>query len=98
MDNKLIRGALIGAVAVIMLLGSFSGGFLVGTSLMVTAGLGGAGSTLFVSVGFGLRVRLVRLEFRDLGLALAAKGIICTSNVRSSDGTHDVTNVSNPSA
>ncbi len=30
MDNKLIRGTLIGAVAVIMLLGSFSGGFLVG--------------------------------------------------------------------
>ena len=30
MDNKLIRGALIGAVAMIMLLGTFSGGFLVG--------------------------------------------------------------------
>ena len=30
MDNKLMRGALIGAVAVIVLLGSFSGGFLVG--------------------------------------------------------------------
>jgi carboxyl-terminal processing protease len=30
MDNKLIRGGLIGAVAVIILLGSFSGGFLVG--------------------------------------------------------------------
>lgn len=30
MDNKLIRGAIIGGLAVIMLLGSFSGGFLVG--------------------------------------------------------------------
>lgn len=30
MDNKLIRGALFGAVAVIILLGSFSSGFLVG--------------------------------------------------------------------
>ena len=30
MDNKIIRGALIGSLAVIMLLGSFSGGFLVG--------------------------------------------------------------------
>ena len=30
MENKFMRGALIGAVAVIMLLGSFSGGFLVG--------------------------------------------------------------------
>ncbi len=30
MDNKFMRGALLGAVAVIMLLGSFSGGFLVG--------------------------------------------------------------------
>jgi len=30
MDNKLMRGALIGAVAVVVLLGSFSGGFLVG--------------------------------------------------------------------
>lgn len=30
MDNKLIRGAVIGGLAVIMLLGSFSGGFLVG--------------------------------------------------------------------
>jgi len=30
MENKFIRGALIGAVAIIMLLGSFSGGFLVG--------------------------------------------------------------------
>jgi carboxyl-terminal processing protease len=30
MDNKLIRGALIGGLAVIMLLGSFSGGFLAG--------------------------------------------------------------------
>ena len=30
MDNKLIRGAMLGAVAVIILLGSFSGGFLVG--------------------------------------------------------------------
>lgn len=30
MENKLMRGALIGAVAIIMLLGSFSGGFLVG--------------------------------------------------------------------
>ena len=30
MDNKLIRGALISGLAVIMLLGSFSGGFLVG--------------------------------------------------------------------
>jgi len=30
MDNKLIRGALIGGLAIIMLLGSFSGGFLVG--------------------------------------------------------------------
>ena len=30
MDNKLIRGAMLGAVAVIMLLGAFSGGFLVG--------------------------------------------------------------------
>ena len=29
MDNKLIRGALVGGLAVIMLLGSFSGGFLV---------------------------------------------------------------------
>jgi carboxyl-terminal processing protease len=30
MENKFMRGALIGAVAVILLLGSFSGGFLVG--------------------------------------------------------------------
>jgi len=30
MENKFMRGALIGAVAVVMLLGSFSGGFLVG--------------------------------------------------------------------
>ena len=30
MENKVMRGALLGAVAVIMLLGSFSGGFLVG--------------------------------------------------------------------
>jgi carboxyl-terminal processing protease len=30
MDNKFIRGALIGSLAVIVLLGSFSGGFLVG--------------------------------------------------------------------
>jgi len=30
MDNKLMRGAIIGGLAVIMLLGSFSGGFLVG--------------------------------------------------------------------
>lgn len=30
MENKVMRGVLIGAVAVIMLLGSFSGGFLVG--------------------------------------------------------------------
>ena len=30
MENKFTRGALIGAVAVVMLLGSFSGGFLVG--------------------------------------------------------------------
>ena len=30
MDNKLIRGAIIGGLAVIMLLGSFSGGFLAG--------------------------------------------------------------------
>jgi len=30
MENKFVRGALIGAVAIIMLLGSFSGGFLVG--------------------------------------------------------------------
>jgi carboxyl-terminal processing protease len=43
MDNKLMRGALIGAVAVIMLLGSFSGGFLVGhfIPLQRTAGLPG---------------------------------------------------------
>ena len=33
MDNKLLRGALIGGVAVIMLLGSFSGGFLVGPAV-----------------------------------------------------------------
>jgi carboxyl-terminal processing protease len=30
MENKFLRGALLGAVAVVMLLGSFSGGFLVG--------------------------------------------------------------------
>jgi len=30
MENRFMRGALIGAVAIIMLLGSFSGGFLVG--------------------------------------------------------------------
>jgi carboxyl-terminal processing protease len=30
MDNKTVRGALIGGMAVVMLLGSFSGGFLVG--------------------------------------------------------------------
>ena len=30
MDNKFLRGALIGALAIIVLLGSFSGGFLVG--------------------------------------------------------------------
>jgi len=30
MENKFMRGALIGAVAIVMLLGSFSGGFLVG--------------------------------------------------------------------
>ena len=30
MDNKILRGALIGALAVIIVLGSFSGGFLVG--------------------------------------------------------------------
>ena len=39
MENKFVRGALIGAVAVIMLMGSFSGGFLVGHFLPI----GGAG-------------------------------------------------------
>jgi carboxyl-terminal processing protease len=38
MDNKLIRGALFGAVAVIMLLGSFSGGFLVGHFVPIGSG------------------------------------------------------------
>jgi carboxyl-terminal processing protease len=38
MENKLMRGALIGAVAVIMLLGSFSGGFLVGHFVPIQLG------------------------------------------------------------
>ena len=43
MENKFVRGALIGAVAIIMLLGSFSGGFLVGhfVPLQRTASLPG---------------------------------------------------------
>jgi len=45
MDNKLLRGALLGAVAVIMLLGSFSGGFLVGH--FVPLGSGESPSLLF---------------------------------------------------
>ena len=47
MDNKLIRGALLGAVVVIMLLGSFSGGFLVGH--FVPIGDGTAPSMPFVN-------------------------------------------------
>ncbi len=38
MDNKLIRGAMIGAAAVIILLGSFSGGFLVGHFVPIGSG------------------------------------------------------------
>jgi len=38
MDNKLMRGALIGSLAVILLLGSFSGGFLVGHFLPFQSG------------------------------------------------------------
>jgi hypothetical protein len=30
MDNKILRGVLIGALVIVVLLGSFSGGFLVG--------------------------------------------------------------------
>ena len=47
MENKFMRGALIGALAIIMLLGSFSGGFLVGhfVPLQRTAGLPGFGSS-----------------------------------------------------
>lgn len=40
MENKFMRGALIGAVAVIMLLGSFSGGFLVGHFVPLQRGSG----------------------------------------------------------
>ena len=47
MDNKLIRGTLLGVVAVIMLLGSFSGGFLVGH--FVPVGNGGSLSLPFGS-------------------------------------------------
>jgi carboxyl-terminal processing protease len=47
MDNRLLRGALIGALAVIVLLGSFSGGFLVGhfVPLQRTASLPGFSDT-----------------------------------------------------
>jgi len=47
MDNKLTRGALLGAVAVIVLLGSFSSGFLVGhfVPLQRTASLPGFSSS-----------------------------------------------------
>ena len=38
MENKLLRGALIGVVAIIMLLGSFSGGFLVGHFVPIQPG------------------------------------------------------------
>lgn len=44
--NKFVRGGLIGAVAVVMLLGSFSGGFLVGHFLPTRAG---ASPLLFAS-------------------------------------------------
>jgi carboxyl-terminal processing protease len=47
MENKFMRGALIGAVAVVVLLGSFSGGFLVGhfVPLQRTASLPGFSSS-----------------------------------------------------
>ena len=63
MDNKFMRGALLGAVAMIVLLGSFSGGFLVGH--FVPIGNGESTSLPFGSADEPLSIPTVSPEQQD---------------------------------